>query len=74
MILRDLGNGSYIETADGNASIEDLMKICPELRLALLEKGELESDPIKRKKEIAKVKAEIRAKKIRYIKSLVSKH
>ena len=74
MILRDLENGSYIETVDGNTSIEDLMKACPEFRLALLEEGKLESDPLKRKKEIAKAKAEIRARKIQYIKSLVLKH
>ena len=71
MILGMTEDGGYIEamTGDPEERFNDLLITCPEIRLNLLERGKLESNPEKRKKAIIQAKKDVRAKKLRRLKA-----
>lgn len=75
MILGKTEDGDYIEamTGDPEERFNDLLITCPEIRLELLKRGKLESDPEKRKKAIEDAEKEIRKKKFRKLKLALTK-
>lgn len=70
MILGMTDDGEYIEAASGDPEVRfrDLLRVCPDIRLDLLERGKLISDSKERKRAILKARLEILEKEIRRLK------
>ena len=71
MILRMTDDGEYIEAASGDPEVRfrDLLRVCPDIRLDLLERGKLISDPKERKRAILKARLEILEKDLRRLRA-----
>lgn len=71
MILGMTDDGEYIEAASGDPEVRfrDLLRVCPDIRLDLLERGKLISDPKERKRAILKARLEILEKDLRRLRA-----